>query len=215
MRARGVLLAEHDVRRSQEHRAQRVRFDHADRTLRLTPRPDPERAPLWLDRHAARRLLAESMRDATRVRTLRSFLATCGRAVSRMTDVEVIEDLAARIAMRRVYVYAEVIERVTHGVFEEAKEEALGPLSVQGIEEEADERIDVAAQVAAMCEAAEKARPFCEECEKAKQVAAVGAVTATDSYAETDVEKQAAAMRQAAAVGLPLCEECERARRAA
>jgi hypothetical protein len=193
-----------------------VRFEQVGRSFELASRPLPGKEALSVDLHGAKRLFASTVRDGMGIRHLRAQLAMAGGLVSRMTDAEVIEHLATRVAMRRLYLYAEPVRRLVTRVEEPAAEvEALGPLPESQVEEPADDSIDAPAQVAALKEAARDGTPFCEECEKARlreEAAAAAARTATaDPFAATDVAAQAEAMRAAAAAGVPFCEECAKA----
>jgi hypothetical protein len=191
-------------------------FEQVGHVYQLTFSVRSSGQPLRLGFHAARRLLAAPMGDATRMRELRSFLATRGPAsvVSRMTDAEVVEQLASRIATRGLHVYAERVRReVYHAPERERVDDALPPLSMREVEEPVDDNLDVPAQVAVMQEAARDGAPFCEECEKARR-ALEEAVREPEAFADTDVVAQAATMRTAAEDGTPFCAECEKARRA-
>jgi hypothetical protein len=187
------------------------------RTYELTFWPRPRATRLRLDLSEARRLLVRAMGDAVGMRELRRMLATrsSGAAVPRLSDAEVIEQLAARIAKGVLRAYAEPVVARTYGAEEKGADEALAPWSVQEPDEApVDDRLDVEAQVAAMKNAARKGVPFCEECEKAR-LAAAAAKPAPDPYAGTDVAAQAAVLKEAAQGGAPFCEECEKARLAA
>jgi hypothetical protein len=189
------------------------------RTYELSFSPRVRQASLRLDVHAAKRLLAARIGHGERMRELRSLLATrsAAGAISSMTDTEVVDHLATRIAARRLHVYVETLRRRDYGFDPGTEtEDALGPLSLAKVEEPADERIDAVAQAVAMRQAAAEGLPFCEECEKARlaELASSKAEATPDPYADTDVAAQAAVMQQAAADGAPFCEECERARAA-
>jgi len=191
----------------------------SSRTYELSFSPRARQTSVRLDVHGARRLLAARIGHAGRMRELRSLLAmrSSAGAISAMTDIEVVDHLATRIAARSLHVYVDALRRRDGGfVPGEETEDALGPLSLAKVEEPVDERIDAVAQAAAMRQAAAEGLPFCEECEKARQaeLAASQADATPDPYADTDVAAQAAVMQQAATDGAPFCEECERARAA-
>jgi hypothetical protein len=187
-------------------------LEHAGYAYELTLWPSGSgRRPLEV--LATRRLFAALTRDPRRTRELRAWLAaqSSGRLVSRMTDAQIVGQLVARVAARRLYVYAEPVRRPSFA-FEvsEPPEEVLGPLPVQETLEPAVERIDTPGQVAALLHAALEGLPFCEECEKAQLDEAVAA----EPYADVDVPAQAAVMREAAAAGVPFCAECAKAKAA-
>ena len=191
----------------------------SSRTYELSFSPRARHTSLRLDLHGARRLLAARIGHAGRMRELRSLLATRSPAgaLSAMTDAEVVDHLATRIAARSLHVYVEALRRRDGGFTpDEETEDALGPLSLAKVEEPADERIDAVAQATAMRQAAAEGLPFCEECEKARQaeLAVSQAAPLPDPYVGVDVAAQAAAMQQAAVDGVPFCEECEKARQA-
>jgi hypothetical protein len=200
---------------TQERLAALVRFEHIGRSFEIRSYAVPGKAPLRLDVHAAQRLLAAPMRDAMRTRELRALLVP-GGAVSGMTDVEVREHVATRIALRRLHVYAEPIRRIRYLPEErEAEDEALGPQPEAQVEETAEDRIDVEAQVAVLRQAARDGTPFCEECEKARlDGLALDEAAPPDPFAATDTAAQAEVMRAAALDGIPFCEECDKAARA-
>jgi hypothetical protein len=190
-------------------------FEHVGRRYELAFAPRPTTESLRFDRHTARRLLRVAMGDRAAMRRLRSLLAARVpfERVSRLTDAEVIEELAARVGMHDLHVYAEPIPR-PQVVLEHVAEvdDALAPLSLRETEEPVDDRIDAEAQAAVMRDAAKDGVPFCEECEKARPAQA--RPPEVEPFASTDVATQADAMRAAAAAGVPFCEECERARKA-
>jgi hypothetical protein len=192
-------------------------FAYARRNYELTFAARPQLTRVRLDVHAAKRLLGAQMKHATRMRELRSLLGTRspGDVISRMTDVQVVDHLATRIAARQLHVYTDVSRPVSYvSRPTEQAEEALGPMSATVVEEPVDDNVDVAAQAAALLQAARDGTPFCEECEKARLAELAAAKVPPDPYVDTDVAAQAAALQQAAADGVPFCEECERARAA-
>ncbi|HEX3344806.1 MAG TPA: hypothetical protein VHS09_09555 [Polyangiaceae bacterium] len=187
-------------------------FERFGHVYRLTFSTTRGARSLRLDFHAAKRLLAVPRPDAARMRALRSLLATRGPAgvVSKMTDADVIDHLAARIASRGLHVYTDEVRRESYrGTAPEADDDALAPLSLREVDEPVDDKLDVPAQVAVMKDAARDGVPFCEECEKARLASEAAA---PEPFAGTDTAAQAAAMRSAAEDGLPFCEECEKAR---
>jgi hypothetical protein len=194
-------------------------FEHVGALYEVSPQRRANDAPVRLDFQAARRLLAHPMGDSRLVRGFRELLAA-GRAdggVSRMTDVEVLEALASRIAMRQLHVYTRQRVRRRFAIEVEVVDEVLEPLAQAPADEPAEEHVDVPAQVAVMLQAAHEGVPFCEECEKARLEEDAASATAPASvvapaYAGVDVPAQAAVMREAAAAGSPFCEECEKAR---
>jgi hypothetical protein len=193
-----------------------IAFEHGRNEYALTFAPRRGAQSLRLDVDAARRLLTSPAARSTRMRELRSLLTarSASSAVSRMTDAEVVDLLAANIASRRLLVYAEVVRRETRGYRAEEKlDEVLGPMAVEQAEEPAAEHLDVPEQVAVMQAAARDGVPFCEECEKARlEEEAAAAAPQPNPYAGTDVAAQSAVMSEAAATGAPFCEECEKAR---
>ncbi len=187
-------------------------FEHLGNVYHLTFSAQAGAAAQRLSFNTARRLLGVPA-SASRMRELRALLATRSPAsvVSRMTDAEVVEHLASRIATRSLHVYTEEASRVAYRGAQqpEALDDALAPMSLREVDEPANDNLDVPAQVAVMKDAARDGTPFCEECEKARLAALEDA---PEPFADTDVPAQAAAMRSAAEDGAPFCEECEKAR---
>jgi hypothetical protein len=153
-------------------------------TRRFSPQGLGER--LRLDPDAARSLLGGSLGDREPRGELRRLLGarlSC-EVVSRMSDGEVIDQIARRIGAGELRVYGmRALRRGYSFKAPDAVDEAVGPdevgqeeLVVASIDAEAAPEeleptvdVDAAAQAATLRSAAQDGVPFCEECEKAKQ----------------------------------------------
>lgn len=191
------------------------------------PSGDPARVR-FADEHAARRFLARLTTTHATVRALRATLMSHlpSAVISRLSDAEVLEQLARRIASQHFHVYRTEPERhvFRFSAKDAAAEEALGPAE-QVKEELLDasmvggalpvelepviggawepQELDVGLQATA--------KP--EELESGLHAdAPMGPSEETESL---DAAAQADTLRQASAKGVPFCEECERAKAAA
>jgi hypothetical protein len=163
-----------------------------------------------LDGLAARHLLAGALADRLRVRELRGWLATCepGACVSLMTDADVVEHVARRIATGELRLYgADSPERNLRYEPPETVDDAVGP-------EEVVESDFIVGGVEALSEPEEIWPVLDADPEPAEiQPSFDGAFEPVETES-LDASEQAQAMREAAASGTPFCEECERARQA-
>jgi hypothetical protein len=149
---------------------------------RLSPRY--EGARVRLDPHGARSLLGGTLGHGRDMGELRRLLgARAGvEVVSRMSDAEVVDQIARRIASHELRVYGMTAPRRSY-FFKapDAVDDAVGPQDV--VEEEVfdasvdaeavpeaseSDSVDAAAQAATLRAAARDGTPFCEECEKAR-----------------------------------------------
>lgn len=191
----------------------RVPAARAARARRLTFR-DERAALLFL-----RQLVAVDGEGYARVRRLLREQRFATRAL-RFDDDSVLHTLAAHIASSELLVHATDEPLVRYHFPEPVEEAAPAPIEVAAVAPEPEppppvtpaEFEDVEAQVAALRQAAEEGMPFCEECQKAREQAAL---EPSADFADTNEEAQVAALVAAAEEGVPFCEECEKAKLAA
>jgi hypothetical protein len=182
----------------------------------------------FADEHAARRFLARLATSHGAARTLRASLMSRlpSSVISRLSDAEVLEQLAQRIASQHFRVYRTELEPhvFRFSPKEAADEGALGP--AEQVKEELLDASMVGVALPLELEPAIGGAWEPQELDVELQATAKPEELEAGLHADApsgpgedteslDAAAQADTLRQAAAQGVPFCEECERAKAAA